>query len=99
MAIREHYYEVLQTLGEVFCFIFDGITERFSREVEIVGAQYPIAPLKYLRNPLRITYAEGIAMLKVRRRGVRVAAIGANIFFFCVVAVCCDELSWTWFVC
>lgn len=65
MAIREHYYEVLQTLGELFNFIFDGITERYSREVEIVGAQYPIAPMKYLRNPLRISYAEGIAMLKV----------------------------------
>jgi len=31
MAIKEHYYEVLDLFGELFPFIFKGIEERFAR--------------------------------------------------------------------
>jgi hypothetical protein len=76
---------LLQTLGEVFNYIFDGISERYAREVEIVGAQYPIAPLKYLRNPLRISYAEGIGMLKVC---MRVSSVCRFIYLSACLSVC-----------
>jgi nondiscriminating aspartyl-tRNA synthetase len=63
MTIKEHYYEVLDVMGNLFHYIFDGINERFKRELEIISQQYPFEPLKYCRPPLRITFQEGITLL------------------------------------
>lgn len=67
MAIYEHYYEALDVMGELFNFIFDGIYDRYSHELMLIGQQYPFEPLEYLRPPLRITFQEGITLLRVRR--------------------------------
>lgn len=64
MAIYEHYYEALDVMGEMFNFIFDGLNERFAHELMLISQQYPFEPLKYLRPPLRITFQEGITMLR-----------------------------------
>jgi aspartyl-tRNA synthetase len=64
MVINEHYYEVLDVFSELFIAIFDGLNARFARELETVRAQYPFEDLKYLRPSLRLTFAEGIAMLR-----------------------------------
>jgi len=64
MAITEHYYEVLEVFSELFIFIFDGITERYSAELEAVQSQHPFEPLQYSRPSLRISYAEGIKLLQ-----------------------------------
>lgn len=63
MCIYEHYYEALDVMGEMFNFIFDGIYEKFPSELQTISVQYPFEPIKYLRPPLRIDYAEGIALL------------------------------------
>jgi len=52
-------------MGELFAFIFDGIADRFQQELHTINLQYPFEPLKYLRPPLRITFNEGIDMLRV----------------------------------
>lgn len=65
MAIYEHYYEALEVMGELFNFIFDGIYERFGHELMLIGQQYPFEPIEYLRPPLRITFQEGITLLRV----------------------------------
>lgn len=65
MTIFEHYYEALDVMGELFAFIFDGIADRFQQELRTIALQYPFEPLKYLRPPLRITFNEGIDMLRV----------------------------------
>lgn len=64
MAIIEHYYEALEVMGEMFNYLFDGIRDRFHQELVIISQQYPFEPLQYKRPPLRITFAEGIALLK-----------------------------------
>ena len=64
MAIYEHYYEVLDVMGNLFNYIFDGITDKFQHELNIIAQQYPIEPLQYLRPPLRITFEEGITLLR-----------------------------------
>lgn len=64
MAIIEHYYEALEVMGEMFNYLFDGIRDRFHHELVIISQQYPFEPLQYKRPPLRITFAEGIALLK-----------------------------------
>jgi aspartyl/asparaginyl-tRNA synthetase len=67
MAIYEHYYECLEVMGELFNFIFDGLNERYRHELMLISQQYPFEPLQYLRPPLRLTFQEGITMLRVRK--------------------------------
>jgi aspartyl-tRNA synthetase len=64
MVINEHYYEVLDVFSDLFIFIFDGMKARYAREMEAVRAQHPFEDLEYCRPSLRITYAEGVAMLQ-----------------------------------
>jgi len=64
MAFVEHYHEVLDVLGELFVFIFDGLTERFRAELEIVKRQFPFEDLVYTKLPLRITFAEAVDILR-----------------------------------
>ncbi len=64
MAIYEHYYEALDLMSGLFIHIFDGLNERFRNELQIISQQYPFEPLQYLRSSLRITFREGIDMLK-----------------------------------
>lgn len=64
MAIHEHYDEALDVIDALFVSIFDGLNERWGKELEVVRAQYPAPPLRYLRTTLRLTHAEGIAMLR-----------------------------------
>jgi len=56
MVINEHYDEVLD--------IFDGINARCKDELERVREQHPFEDLKYLRPTLKLTYAEGCALLR-----------------------------------
>lgn len=64
MAINEHYYEVLDVMGNLFTYIFDGIADKFQHELMLISQQYPFEPLKYHRPSLRITFQEGITLLK-----------------------------------
>lgn len=52
-------------MGELFNFIFDGINERYQHELMLISQQYPFEPIEYLRPPLRITFQEGITLLRV----------------------------------
>jgi len=64
MAFHDHYHEVLDVIGNLFTFIFDGIANRFSKELEIISQQYKFEPLKYNKVPLRILYSEGVSLLR-----------------------------------
>ncbi|KAJ1448325.1 hypothetical protein M885DRAFT_539552 [Pelagophyceae sp. CCMP2097] len=64
MSIYEHYYEVLQVFGELFSHMFTTIETKFKAELEIISQVYPFQPFKHLKHPLRLTFAEGIALLR-----------------------------------
>lgn len=64
MAIKEHYFEVLDFFGELFPFIFNGLEERFSRELKAINEQFEFEPFKCKYPIVRITFEEGIALLK-----------------------------------
>lgn len=64
MVISEHYDEVLDVFSDLFIHIFDGINQRCRNELEAVRAQHPFEDLKYLRPTLKLTYAEGCALLR-----------------------------------
>jgi len=63
MVIHEHYYEVLDVFSDLFIYIFEQLKERFATEIEAVRAQHPFEDLVFLKPSLRLTYAEGIALL------------------------------------
>ena len=64
MVIEEHYDEILEVFSDLFIYIFDGINEHCKNELEQVRLQHPFEDLKYLRPTLKITYAEGCALLR-----------------------------------
>ncbi|KAF3599687.1 hypothetical protein F2Q69_00033267 [Brassica cretica] len=64
MEIRMHYSEIMDLVGDLFPFIFTKIKERCPKELETVRKQYPFQSLKFLPQTLRLTFAQGIQMLK-----------------------------------
>ncbi|GMN39774.1 hypothetical protein TIFTF001_008998 [Ficus carica] len=74
MEIKQHYFEVMNIVDRLFVAMFDSLNKNFEKELEAVRTQYPFEPLKYLRNTLRLTFEEGIQMLK--DAGVEVDPLG-----------------------
>ena len=64
MTINEHYYEVLDVFSDLFAFLFKGLQERYATELEAVRAQYPFEDFVFCDPALRLTFAEGIALLR-----------------------------------
>ena len=63
MEIKEHFFEVLDVLGELFYFIFNGLNERYAKELEIINNQYPFEPLILTPQVLKLPWTEGIKLL------------------------------------
>lgn len=63
MAIKEHYFEVLDVIEDFFHRIFDGLERTCAPELETIGSQYPFEPLLHPKPTLRITFEEGCKLL------------------------------------
>ncbi|MCL7038085.1 hypothetical protein MKW94_023023 [Papaver nudicaule] len=74
MEIKEHYSEVMDVVDSLFVAMFDSLNENCKKELEAIGKQYPFEPLKYLRKTLRLTFEEGVQMLK--EAGIEVDPLG-----------------------
>ncbi|PKI31781.1 hypothetical protein CRG98_047820 [Punica granatum] len=74
MEIKKHYSEVMDIVDRLFVAMFDSLNEKCKKELEAVGRQYPFEPLKYLRKTLRLTFEEGVQMLK--DTGVEIDPLG-----------------------
>lgn len=64
MAIDEHYHEVLDVLDNMLKSIFKGLQEKYRQEIEVIQKQFPADDFLYLDETLRLTFAEGMQMLK-----------------------------------
>ncbi len=64
MAFKDHYFEVLDVIGDLFYYIFDGMHTRFAHELNVIGNQYPFEPLKFSKNVLKLDFKEGVKMLE-----------------------------------
>ncbi|XP_057476855.1 aspartate--tRNA ligase 2, cytoplasmic-like [Actinidia eriantha] len=74
MEIKEHYSEVMDVVDQLFVAMFDSLNEKCKKELEAIGKQYPFEPLKYLRKTLRLTFQEGVQILK--EAGIEVDPFG-----------------------
>lgn len=73
MEIKEHYSEVMDIVDRLFVEMFDSLN-KCQKELDAIGKQFPFEPLKYLRKTLRLTFQEGVQMLK--EAGVEVDPLG-----------------------
>ncbi|KAL6521033.1 hypothetical protein OROGR_017602 [Orobanche gracilis] len=64
MRIEKHYSEVMDIVDRLFVEMFDRLNERCAKELEFINRQYPFENLKYLPKSLRLTFEEGVQMLK-----------------------------------
>lgn len=64
MEIKEHYSEVMDIINRLFVFMFDSLQSKWSSQLAAVNQQYPFPPLQYSKEGLRITFKEGVALLK-----------------------------------
>lgn len=66
MSFEEHYHEVVDTLEEMFVFIFSELSKRYAEEIAVVRKQYPVEEFKLPEDGkmVRLHYKDGIAMLR-----------------------------------
>lgn len=74
MEIKEHYFEVIDIVDQLFVAMFDYLNENCKTQLEAIDRQYPFEPLKYLRKTLVLTFQEGVQMLK--EAGIDVDPLG-----------------------
>lgn len=63
MEFKEHYFEILDLLSDLFVHIFQGLEQRFAKELGAVGAQYPFEPFKCKTPVVRLDFKEGVKLL------------------------------------
>jgi aspartyl-tRNA synthetase len=64
MAIGEHYDEVLSVSHSMFKYIFEGLEERYSKELAAIREQYFSEPVSFTDEPCILHWPDGIAMLR-----------------------------------
>lgn len=66
MAIEEHYHEVMELLDGLFLNMFRGLKERYSKEIDVIGKQFPADVFKWREGPegtLKLSFKEAIDIL------------------------------------
>ncbi|KIY72817.1 aspartyl-tRNA synthetase [Cylindrobasidium torrendii FP15055 ss-10] len=66
MAIQEHYHEVMDVLDNLFVSIFRGLKQKYAKEIEVVGKQFPATEFKWREGPegtLKFTFAQAVDLL------------------------------------
>lgn len=64
MAFKEHYHEVVQTIGNLFIHIFKGLRDDCQTEIQTVNKQFPSEPFKFLEPALVLNFPDAIKMLR-----------------------------------
>lgn len=72
MEIFEHYNEILDVLDGLFVSIFDGLEQRYAKELAVVRSKWNVPKFKYWSGKpnLRLKWPEAIEML--REAGVEI---------------------------
>ena len=63
MEFKDHYFEVLDIIGELMVYMVNNLKSRFSRELSIINDQYPFEEFKIADPVVKISFKEGVAML------------------------------------
>jgi len=63
MEFKDHYFEVLDLIGELMVYMVENIKSRYASELTTINEQYPFEDFKISNPCTRISFREGIAML------------------------------------
>jgi len=63
MVIHEHYFEVLDMLGDMFVYIFKNLESRFKKELDTIKKQYPFEDFKCKTPVVKLHFKDGVKML------------------------------------
>ena len=63
MEFNNHYFEVVDVLGELCCFMFEQIKERYAKELAVIDEQYPFEEFKCANPVVKISFRDGVKML------------------------------------
>ena len=63
MVIKEHYFEVLDMLGNLLVHICNGLKEKYKAELEVIKQQYPFEDFVCKYPIVKFHFKEGVKML------------------------------------
>ena len=63
MVIKDHYFEVLDVLGDMFVYIFAGLEKRYKNELDTIKKQYPFEDFKCKTPVVKLHFRDGVKML------------------------------------
>lgn len=63
MAFEEHYHETLDLIDEMFKSLWQGLYERYSKEIELISQFYRHETLLWHDETPRLSFSEGIKLL------------------------------------
>lgn len=63
MEFKNHYFEVLDLIGNLMVYMFKGMKTRYARELEIIHAQYPFEEFVCKEPVVKLHFKEGVKML------------------------------------
>jgi len=64
MAFKNHYFEVIDLLGEMFNYIFEYLEKNCKKELTVVNEQYPYEPFMWRKPALKLDFLEGVKLLE-----------------------------------
>lgn len=64
MEFKDHYFEVLDIIGDMMVYMVENLKSRFGRELSIINQQYPFEEFKICNPVFKMHFKEGVAMLK-----------------------------------
>jgi nondiscriminating aspartyl-tRNA synthetase len=64
MSFKNHYFEVIDVIHGLFYHIFEGLRNNYKHELNVVANQYPFEILEYTKEVVKLTFHEGVELLK-----------------------------------
>ena len=61
MEFKNHYFEVMEFLGDLVVYVFDKLNEKCKNDINVVKSQYPFEPLLYKKT--KISFLEACKLL------------------------------------
>ena len=64
MCFKEHYFEVLDMLGNLLCYLCNGLKTRYKTELDVIKAQYPFEDFVCKEPVVKFHFKDGVKMLR-----------------------------------
>lgn len=64
MEFKNHYFEVLDVIGDLMTFLFQNIKTRHAKELAVINEQYPFDEFLMVTPPPKLRFTEGVELLR-----------------------------------